>query len=89
MRAFTLDEFDAPPGPREDLPPPEPRDGEVLVRVATSSVNPVDNAIAGGMLRGMAEYDFPVVLGRDFAGTVEASARARAGSARATRCSAS
>jgi NADPH:quinone reductase len=27
--------------------------------------------IAAGMLRGMAEYEFPVVLGRDFAGTVE------------------
>jgi hypothetical protein len=43
----------------------------VLVRVATSSVNPVDNAIAGGMLRAMAEYEFPVILGRDFAGAVE------------------
>ena len=34
-------------------------------------MNPVDAAIAGGMLRGMAEYAFPVILGRDFAGVVE------------------
>jgi NADPH:quinone reductase-like Zn-dependent oxidoreductase len=34
-------------------------------------VNPVDNAIASGGLRGMAEYEFPVILGRDFAGIVE------------------
>jgi NADPH:quinone reductase-like Zn-dependent oxidoreductase len=32
----------------------------------------VDLAIAGGQLRGVLEYDFPVVLGKDFAGTVEA-----------------
>jgi len=41
------------------------------VRVQASSVNPVDNAIAAGMLKGMFEHDFPVVLGRDFAGVVE------------------
>jgi NADPH:quinone reductase len=45
--------------------------GEVLVRVHASSVNPADAAIAAGMLRGMAEYEFPVTLGRDFAGVVE------------------
>jgi NADPH:quinone reductase-like Zn-dependent oxidoreductase len=44
----------------------------VLVRVLASSVNPADAAVAGGMLKGMAEYVFPVTLGRDFAGVVEA-----------------
>jgi len=71
MRAFTLDEFDAAPGWRDDLPEPE---GDVIVRVQATSVNPVDAAIAAGMLRGMAEYDFPVILGRDFAGVVERAA---------------
>jgi NADPH:quinone reductase-like Zn-dependent oxidoreductase len=70
MRAFTLDAFDVPPALGE-APAPAPGDGELLVRVRASSVNPVDNAIAAGMLRGMAEYEFPVVLGRDFAGVVE------------------
>ena len=47
------------------------------MRVRASSANPVDNAIAAGMLVGMVEHDFPVVLGRDYAGVVEeASARA-------------
>jgi NADPH:quinone reductase-like Zn-dependent oxidoreductase len=46
-------------------------DSEVLVRVLTSSVNGVDGAIAVGMLNGMVDYEFPVVLGRDFAGVVE------------------
>ena len=36
------------------------------------SVNPgADAGIAGGMLKGMFEHEFPVVLGRDYAGTVE------------------
>jgi NADPH:quinone reductase-like Zn-dependent oxidoreductase len=74
MRAFVLEEFDAPPTLRDDVPEPEAGDGTLLVRVAASSVNPVDSAIASGALRAMAEYRFPVTLGRDFAGTVEAAA---------------
>ena len=70
MRAFTLDSFDTPPALRE-LPEPTPGDGVLLVRVQASSANPVDNAIAAGMLNGMFEHEFPVVLGRDYAGVVE------------------
>jgi NADPH:quinone reductase-like Zn-dependent oxidoreductase len=44
----------------------------VLVRVHASSVNPADNGIAAGMLKQMGlEYEFPVILGRDYAGVVE------------------
>ncbi len=71
MKAIVLTDFDASPVLQEDLPAPEPGDGELLVRVQASSANPVDNAIAAGMLKGMAEYEFPVVLGRDYAGVVE------------------
>jgi NADPH:quinone reductase-like Zn-dependent oxidoreductase len=56
-----------------EVPAPEPGPGEVLVRVHGSSVNGIDLAVAGGMLRGMMEYRFPLVLGKDFAGTVEAT----------------
>lgn len=45
------------------------------MRVQASSVNPVDNAIAAGMLKGAFEHDFPVILGRDFAGVVEQAGR--------------
>jgi NADPH:quinone reductase-like Zn-dependent oxidoreductase len=71
MRAFTLDSFDSTPRLRDDLPEPRPADNELLVRVHASSVNPADAAIAAGMLKEMVEHDFPVTLGRDFAGTVE------------------
>ena len=53
MRGFALSGSDAPPALLDDLPAPAPADDEVLVRVHASSVNPVDNAIAAGMLRGM------------------------------------
>ena len=41
------------------------------MRVRASSVNPVDVFIAAGALKTMAEHEFPVTLGRDFAGVVE------------------
>src|SRR5829696_3884670 len=72
MKAVTLDAFDTPPRLRDDLPAPTPAANEVLVRVHASSVNPADNSIAAGMLRQMGvEYEFPVILGRDYAGVVE------------------
>jgi len=71
MRAFTLDTFGAQPTLREDMPEPSVGDDELLVRVHASSVNPVDVFIAAGGLKEMAEHEFPVTLGRDFAGVVE------------------
>jgi NADPH:quinone reductase-like Zn-dependent oxidoreductase len=79
MRAFTLDSFDSSPGLRDDLLEPSPADDQVLVRVRASSANPVDNAIAAGMLNGMVEHTFPVVLGRDYAGVVEQAGSAVSG----------
>jgi NADPH:quinone reductase len=71
MRAVTLDALDTAPALRDDLHEPTVGAGGIVVRVHVSSVNPVDNAIAAGMLREMVEHDFPVALGRDYAGTVE------------------
>ena len=71
MKAFVLEDFGAEPRLRDDLPQPEPGDGELAVRVHASSVNPVDNYVAGGMMRDFATYAFPVIIGRDFAGVVE------------------
>ena len=52
-----------PPGFRDDLPIPTVGADDVLVRVQASSVNPADAAIASGMLKGMAEYEFPGAIG--------------------------
>ncbi|MCW3842569.1 NADP-dependent oxidoreductase [Micromonospora yasonensis] len=83
MRAITLDAEGAAPAPRDDLARPSPGPGEVLVRVRASSVNGFDKKAAAGMMRGAMEYRYPVVLGKDFAGEVEAiggnAARLRVG----------
>src|SRR5918997_635653 len=70
MRAITLESFNSSPALHE-IPTPQIAPNEVLVRVQASSVNPVDGAIAAGMLKDMVEHEFPVVLGRDFSGVVE------------------
>jgi NADPH:quinone reductase-like Zn-dependent oxidoreductase len=65
MKAWTLDAFEAGPALRDDIPEP---DGESIVAVKATSVNPVDLWIIGGAMKQYAEYAFPVVLGRDFCG---------------------
>ena len=71
MRAIAFTDFGVAPA-IHDLPVPEPGPGEVLVRVHHSSLNGFDLAVASGMVKGMMEHRFPVVLGRDYSGTVEA-----------------
>lgn len=71
MRAFTLDSFEAQPALRNDIPEPHIGDNELRVRVHASSINPVDVFIAAGAVKEMAEHEFPVTIGRDFAGIVD------------------
>jgi len=73
MRAIVINAFGGPEVFEEkDIPKPALRPGHVLVRVAASSVNPVDWKIRSGMLAAIAP-DFPdTVLGFDMAGVVEA-----------------
>ncbi|MGP4087589.1 NADP-dependent oxidoreductase [Streptomyces sp. KR55] len=71
MRAVTLSSVPATPAVTE-VDTPRPEAGEVLVKVAASSVNGFDASTAAGYLQGMMEHRFPLVLGKDFAGTVEA-----------------
>ena len=71
MKAVTLESFEAHPALREDVPEPTAGDNEILVRVQASSVNPVDAYIGMGALKEAFDHEFPVTLGRDFAGIVE------------------
>jgi NADPH:quinone reductase-like Zn-dependent oxidoreductase len=71
-RAVTIDGPDTTLALREDLPAPTPAGNEIVVRVHASSINPVDGSIASGMLaQHGVEYDYPVTLGRDYAGVVQ------------------
>jgi NADPH:quinone reductase-like Zn-dependent oxidoreductase len=71
MKAFVLDGFDQQPQLRE-VARPIPAPNELLVRVRSTSVNPVDVMVRTGFFRAMQEYRFPAVFGRDVAGTVDA-----------------
>jgi NADPH:quinone reductase-like Zn-dependent oxidoreductase len=71
VRALLWDGFDSQPSVQE-VDVPEPGAGDVLVRVLAASINPVDLAAAAGAFKGVFEHVFPVTLGRDFAGVVEA-----------------
>jgi NADPH:quinone reductase-like Zn-dependent oxidoreductase len=55
-----------------ELPLPVVIDGSVLIRVKAAALNPIDNAIAAGYLTAMLPHEYPLVLGRDAAGIVEA-----------------
>ena len=72
MRAVVLTEKSSAPKV-VDLPKPVPAAGQVLVHVQASSLNGFDIAVAAGYLEGMMEYRYPVVIGKDFAGVVEAN----------------
>jgi NADPH:quinone reductase-like Zn-dependent oxidoreductase len=53
-----------------ELPVPRPGPGEVLVKLAAASVNPIDAGIANGSLGDWMPSVFPLVLGVDGAGLV-------------------
>lgn len=55
-----------------DIAEPQPGAGEVQVRVAVASLNPVDFKLRAGMLRVIGKPTRPAITGKDFAGTVGA-----------------
>jgi NADPH:quinone reductase-like Zn-dependent oxidoreductase len=55
----------------EDFPDPVPGAGEVLVKVAASSINPFDWKIRAGSVKNFWPLTFPAILGLDVSGTVE------------------
>ncbi|ELP62565.1 NADP-dependent oxidoreductase [Streptomyces turgidiscabies] len=71
MRAVALESVPSSPVVI-DVDTPSPGVGELLVKVAAASLNGIDIATAAGYTQGFMEHRFPLVLGGDFAGTVEA-----------------
>lgn len=55
----------------EDAPVPTPGEGEVLIRVHATSVNPFDCAVRAGYMSAYFNYSLPVILGTDVSGVIE------------------
>jgi NADPH:quinone reductase-like Zn-dependent oxidoreductase len=55
-----------------EIPTPDAAEGTVVIRVKAAGLNPIDNAVAAGMLTQWGlPHEYPVVLGRDASGVVE------------------
>lgn len=71
MKAFVLERYGKQRALQAaDLPTPELRDDEVLVRVHAAGVNQLDAKIRDGEFKLILPYRLPLVLGHDLAGVV-------------------
>jgi NADPH:quinone reductase-like Zn-dependent oxidoreductase len=55
----------------EEAPRPEPKPGEVLIRVHAAGVNPVDWKVREGYLKERLHHSLPLILGWDLSGVVQ------------------
>ena len=71
MKAVVVHQYGGPEVLKfEEYPDPEPGPGEVLVRVAATSVNPIDYKRRAGLTKDFYPIKFPGLIGIDIAGTV-------------------
>ena len=71
MRAFVLNRYGGPEGTGfREIPRPKAAAGEVLVRVHSAGLNPVDCKFRQGKLWPIYRPRLPVVMGNELAGTV-------------------
>jgi NADPH:quinone reductase-like Zn-dependent oxidoreductase len=56
----------------ENVPVPQPKEREVLIRVHAAGVNPIDWKLRAGQLQQYMPVELPYIPGYDVAGTVEA-----------------
>jgi NADPH:quinone reductase-like Zn-dependent oxidoreductase len=71
MKAIVVDQYGGPEVLKfEDYPDPVPGPGEVLVRVAATSVNPIDYKRRAGLTKDFYPMKFPGLIGVDLSGTV-------------------
>jgi NADPH:quinone reductase-like Zn-dependent oxidoreductase len=71
MKAVVVHQYGGPEVLKfEDYPDPVPGPGDVLVRVAAASVNPIDYKRRAGLTKDFYPLQFPGLIGVDMAGTV-------------------
>lgn len=71
MKAVVLHEYGGPEKLKyEEVADPVAGEGQVLVRVAATSVNPIDYKLRSGIFKDFMPLTFPAILGNDFSGIV-------------------
>ncbi len=71
MKAVVVHQYGGPEVLKfEEYPDPVPGPAEVLVRVAATSVNPIDYKRRAGLTTSFYPLKFPGLIGVDIAGTV-------------------
>jgi NADPH:quinone reductase-like Zn-dependent oxidoreductase len=73
MKAVVLHEYGSPSQLKyEDVADPVAGEGQILVRMAASSINPIDYKVRSGAMKDFMPLSLPTILGRDIAGLVRA-----------------
>src|SRR6476659_1630145 len=73
MKAIRIHNYGGPEVLKyEDAPRPKPQADEVLIRVHAAGVNPIDWKVREGHMKDFWPHKFPLILGWDVSGTVEA-----------------
>ncbi|MEU0437973.1 NADP-dependent oxidoreductase [Streptomyces sp. NPDC006290] len=70
MKAFVVERYGKDGLRAADVPEPTVGDGDVLVRVSATSINPLDKMVRNGEFKRLLKYKLPFVLGHDVAGIV-------------------
>jgi len=71
MKAIVVHQYGGPEVLKfEDYPDPVPGQGDVLIKVAAASVNPIDCKRRAGLTKDFYPMTFPGLIGIDLAGTV-------------------
>lgn len=71
MKAVVINEY----GSKEklveqDVQKPSPEKNQVIVELKATSINPIDWKLREGYLKGMFDWEFPIILGWDAAGVI-------------------
>src|SRR5687767_15573166 len=71
MKAFIIDRYGSgEPVRASEMPEPEMREDDVLVRIHAAGVNVLDSKIRSGEFKLLLPYRLPLILGNDVAGVV-------------------
>ncbi len=72
MKAAVIDTYKQPTPKIKEVPIPDIRSNDVLVKIVAASINPIDIKTKDGGLKMVLSYDMPIIMGSDFAGIITA-----------------